>query len=71
MGVTSTIPGFVEPWGIAVLGDELLVYVVNLNGGVSQGFASVVNTATNTVVGNIVGNGPTWAAISPNGTPST
>ena len=67
--VTSTVTGLSEPWGAAVRSDESLAYAVSLNGGGSPGFVSVINTATNTIIGTSipVGVGPTAIALTPNG----
>jgi YVTN family beta-propeller protein len=65
--VTKTIAGFNQPWGVAVSPDGNSVYVTNLG---ENGTVSVIDTTTNTVVGDpiTVGTGgPQGVAVTPDG----
>ncbi|MDR3478392.1 MAG: hypothetical protein P4M14_10215, partial [Gammaproteobacteria bacterium] len=68
--VTKTIGGFSGPFAIAITPDGTKAYVVNniANGGLFT--VSVINTATDTIIGSpiTVGSSPTSIAITPDGT---
>jgi YVTN family beta-propeller protein len=61
--VTTTIPGFNRPSGVAATLDGRKVYVVNQAGD----SVSVIDTANNSVTATVPVTGPFEVAVSPNG----